>query len=69
MTDEQRRELERLVKRMRSHAAKFGPLHGWWDTIFDIEAFLQGRPTLLKGTAEEWLAAARCYVPEVGGVQ
>ena len=40
---------------MRKVAAPVGPMHGWWDVIFDVEAFLQGKPVILEKTTEEWI--------------
>ena len=44
MTDD---ELNSYVKRARRVAARYGPLHWLWDTIFDAEAILKGRRSLL----------------------
>jgi hypothetical protein len=41
------------LPRVRTIAARVGPLHAAWDAIFDGEAILEGRPTLLRGTAED----------------
>lgn len=47
-----------FVRRMRERASKAGPMHSWWDVIFDIEAFLAGKPTLLQKSAREWVEYA-----------
>ena len=39
--------LERAIKRWRAEAVPAGPQHSLWDCIFDAEAALEGRPTLL----------------------
>jgi hypothetical protein len=48
-------ELRRLVNELRQRAQAVGPLHAYWDIIFDIEAFLDGRPTIISKSAEEWV--------------
>jgi len=57
MTDD---ELRDYARRGRNLAAAVGPSHGQWDTIFDAEAILAGRPAMLdRATVErllrEWL--------------
>jgi hypothetical protein len=47
-------ELPNLIAKMREIAASVGPLHAWWDIIFDVEAFLAGRPTILKKSGAEY---------------
>lgn len=41
-------EVQSCVATMRSVAAIVGPLHGLWDVIFDAEALLQGRATIVS---------------------
>lgn len=41
-------ELSAAAKAMRGVASKVGPLHAYWDVIFDIEATVQGRPSILS---------------------
>lgn len=45
MTDDQMRV---AIKAAREVAQSVGPMHALWDTIFDAEAILAGRPSLLK---------------------
>jgi hypothetical protein len=47
-------DLRELVGKMRDIAAQIGPLHAWWEIIFDVEAFIAGKPTLLKKTGPEY---------------
>lgn len=47
LTVDERRELERRVVHWRSIAQPVGPMHGYWDQIFDGEAALNGRPSIL----------------------
>lgn len=51
MTDKEK--LRILVDRMKGVAVKTGPLHGWWELIFDMEVCLEGRevavPTSNRG--------------------
>lgn len=56
MTSEQRIQLTDLVKQLRAIAQPVGAMHSFWDTIFDIEALLDGQQTLLHQTPEEWIA-------------
>jgi len=56
MTYKQRDRLVFLVKKMRETASKIGPMHSWWDTIFDIEAFLESERTILNKSVEEWIS-------------
>jgi hypothetical protein len=53
MESSDRARLVELAAWMRKIAAPVGPLHGYWDTIFDIEALLAGRETCLKMTPGE----------------
>jgi hypothetical protein len=39
-------------------AAPVGSLHGYWDVTSDITAFVNGRPTIVTMTADEWIAYA-----------
>lgn len=41
MTEDQRKTLTRLVEEMRQDALAIGPLHAWWQTIDETNAFLQ----------------------------
>jgi hypothetical protein len=59
--DTKRETLRELKNKMRESASIAGSLHAWWDLIFDIEAFLEGRPTLLIHTVDEWLSIAIKY--------
>ena len=36
-----------IAKRMRVLAEPVGPMHGLWESIFDIEALVAEKPTLL----------------------
>jgi hypothetical protein len=36
-----RKDLETAVKLMRAHASQVGPMHAWWDYIFDFEQHLR----------------------------
>ena len=65
MTEEQRAKLQTLVRDMRNIAAKVGSMHGWWDGISDIEAFLAGKPTIVTMTPDEWIAYAEKNLAKV----
>jgi hypothetical protein len=45
MTDE---ELRSATVRLRATASPVGPLHAYWDIIFDAEAILEGRRSMLS---------------------
>lgn len=50
--------LKDLVSQLRTIAARGGSMHGWWDSIIDMELFLEGRPTWLGYTHDEWVKYA-----------
>lgn len=58
ISEQQREKLRGLVRQLRAKAEPVGPLHGAWDTIFDIEQFLQCKQTLVNKSADEWIAIA-----------
>lgn len=54
-TDAQRQQLQVLVREMRAVAEPVGSMHAWWDPISDIEAFIEGKPTIVHMSADEWI--------------
>jgi hypothetical protein len=42
---------------MEERAAPVGPMHAWWDDIFDIRLLLAGQPEKMwfKWSAEQWI--------------
>lgn len=58
MTDAQGLRLLVLSVELKDRAAPIGAMHSYWDVILDIDAFVRGRPTVLKKTAEEWIEYA-----------
>lgn len=56
MTIEQEQRIRALAAEMRKQAAAKGPQHAFWDAVFDMEHFVAGRRTLLRKTAQEWIA-------------
>ncbi|WP_164712226.1 hypothetical protein [Methylobacterium currus] len=51
---ETEKALRAVLPKARSAAARVGAMHGSWDAIFDAEALLAGKPTLLRfGSREE----------------
>jgi hypothetical protein len=50
VTDE---ALRAAIRAGRTVAAKAGTMHGSWDAIFDGEALLEGKPTLLRFETRE----------------
>ena len=59
-------ELRELVGKMREIATVVGPLHTWWDLIFDVEDFLEGKPTMLENSGPEWLEVCRSLLKQEG---
>lgn len=53
--DEDRAKLMMLRDRLRDQARRAGPGHAWWDIIFDVEAFLDGREPILKFDMKGWI--------------
>ena len=58
MTEQQHLRLLALQHALKKRAVPVGSLHSLWDIIFDIQAFMEGKPTILKKTAEEWISYA-----------
>jgi hypothetical protein len=52
-------EIQDLTRRMRTVAQAVGPMHSYWDQIFDMECFMRGRKMLVPMTADEIIRAAR----------
>ena len=50
--------LAELVVELRQRAAPVGPMHAFWDMIFDIEAVLANRDAVVKMTIEQRIAEA-----------
>ena len=67
MTDEE--TIRAALPHVRRVAQNVGPLHAAWDVIFDAEAWLEGKQTLVRGSHEEvgrWLAEIlACHIPSV----
>lgn len=57
--DEQQVILTSLVKQMREIAVPAGKNHCFWDVIYDMEAFLAGRPTILEVDMETYIFMAK----------
>lgn len=56
MTEEQKRsKLKENIAEIRRQIRPVGPMHSSWDWVFDMEAFLDGRDTILKKSLDEWL--------------
>ena len=58
ITDRQRDLLNIRVTDLFRVAAPVGSMHSFWDPMMDIQAFLDGRSTLIKKTAREWIEYA-----------
>ena len=52
MTDDKKKDLQRIAAELRKKAEPSGPLHAAWPIIFDIESFLLDRPTIHSQTAD-----------------
>lgn len=59
MTNNERTELERLVGALRERAYPVGSMSALWDVVFDMEAYLRDRPTIVSKTAPEWIKYAK----------
>lgn len=55
MTIEQAERIQMLAAEMRKQASAKGPQHGFWDYVFDMEAFGAGRPAGIKKSVNEWI--------------
>ena len=62
LTSTQRDAMIRLIDRLRDRAEPIGPLHSFWDLIFDMEAFLRGDKTFLNESADEYISIAEGYL-------
>jgi hypothetical protein len=68
ISKEQREELTRLVKELANIASNSGQgrMHGFWDVVYDIDAFLNGKATILKHSADEWISYAEGLLKKHG---
>ena len=66
MNEQQKKRLIELSGQMRKIAHKVGSLHAYWDIIFDIDAFVDGRPAILKYDAAGWIKYAEKTLKEDG---
>lgn len=64
ITPEQRILLEERAKalRKRVYDSDAGTMHPLWDEIFDLEAFLQGKPEMIAMTAQQWIEHTEGFV-------
>jgi hypothetical protein len=53
LPEDVREALRAGIRKVRPVAQKAGPLHGLWDVIFDAEALLEGKRTLLSWSPPE----------------
>lgn len=53
MNDEQTAALKAKISEWRAKAQPSGPQHSLWDRIFDAEALIEGKRTLMSGTPNE----------------
>ena len=53
MNEQQKSALQTKIDEWRAKAQPVGPQHALWDVIFDAEALIAGRPTMLSGTPDE----------------
>ena len=54
-----RAQLIRLSTIWRKRAHKVGPMHAWWDYIFDVESVLKGEQTAVVWTPEQLVTVGR----------
>lgn len=69
ITPEQREKLTELNKQLAKVANNSGQgrMHGFWDIVDDIRAFLDGKSPILKYNADEWIAFAEKKLGRGGG--
>lgn len=48
-------QLQVLREKMAARASPVGPMHSWWDVIFDIDSVISDQPTASGKTAAELL--------------
>jgi hypothetical protein len=66
MTDQQRQRITELITELRKRAVLIGSLSPLWDVIFDLDALLSGKETLLRMTVDEHiLFAEKCLRPSL----
>lgn len=66
ITSEQRVKLDLLQRAMTTIALPVGPMHAWWDPIFDIGELLAGRKTMVTMTSEGWIEYAESTLTKWG---
>lgn len=64
MTEEQKNRLVELCNVLRIRASKVGPMHSFWDIIFDIESYLNESPMMAPRSASELIAEAEGCIGE-----
>ena len=47
--------LREIIRKLRKRAAPVGPLHTFWDAIFDMEACLTGERAIVNKSISEWI--------------
>ena len=58
ITDQQSLKIILLIHDLWRIAAPVGSMHAYWDVIMDMQAFIQGNPTVMNMTADEWIRYA-----------
>jgi hypothetical protein len=65
MTEEEQASLVHLAGQLRRVAGACGPLHAYWDLIFDIEACLQEREMRFPRSAAALVEAGKAVLAEL----
>lgn len=52
--------LQKMIKLARSYIHEIGPMHALWDVIFDAEAILAGKPSILSREVIEQILEDFC---------
>lgn len=66
LTAEQRTHIQQLIAAMRTIAEPVGPLHGFWEWIFELDALARGVPRMLDSTETETIAQAEAALKRKG---
>lgn len=61
----QETELLEIIRELRKHAAPVGPLHSFWDVIFDMEASLSGERAIINKSVPAWVRYGRELLAEL----
>lgn len=58
MTEKEHLRILSLIHDLLQIALPVGSLHSYWEVIMDMQAFTEGRRTVIQHTAQEWIIYA-----------